>query len=150
MSKPITRVVLDTNVLVGSAYNERSSSRAIIDACFQRRCRLVVSPGVLAEYEHIVPRAVRRSDEVEKIKALLQQAERVEPDETPRVVADDPEDDKFLAVAVAGKADALVTNDEHLLCHDPHRGVRVVRPGAFCRTYLGQSRLEEDSEESRT
>lgn len=128
----MTRVVLDTNVLVGSAYKERSSSRTIVDACSRGQIGLVVSSAVLREYQRIVPRAVRRPGEVERIEIVLDRAERVEPLDTPRVVTDDPEDDKFLAVAVAAQADALVTNDQHLLSHDPYRGIRIVRPGAFC------------------
>ena len=51
----------------------------------------------------------------------------MEPARTPRVVPDDPEDDKLVAVAVAAGA-ALVTNDGHLLALAGHAGLEVVRP----------------------
>ena len=54
-------------------------------------------------------------------------AEVVEPTETPRVVADDPDDDKLVAAALAAGA-ILVTNDAHLLAIAGHEGLKVVRP----------------------
>jgi hypothetical protein len=47
--------------------------------------------------------------------------------ETPRVVPDDPEDDKLVAAALVAGA-ALVTNDGHLLALAGHGGLEVVRP----------------------
>ncbi len=55
---------------------------------------------------------------------------RREPDENPAVTAD-RDDDKFLAAAVAALADAVVTNDEHLLAAAGYRGLRIVRPSEF-------------------
>jgi predicted nucleic acid-binding protein len=66
-----------------------------------------------------------------QLHRLLDQAEIVEPAETPRVVPGDPEDDKLVAVALAAGADALVTNDRHLLALDPHGSLRVLRPSEF-------------------
>jgi predicted nucleic acid-binding protein len=54
-------------------------------------------------------------------------AEIVEPAQTPRVVADDPEDDKLVSAALAAGA-ILVTNDAHLLAVAGHQGLKVVRP----------------------
>jgi predicted nucleic acid-binding protein len=54
-------------------------------------------------------------------------AEIVEPAQTPRVVADDPEDDKLVSAALAAGA-ILVTNDNHLLAIAGHEGLKVVRP----------------------
>src|SRR4051794_9025951 len=103
---PCSRVVLDTNVLVAAAYNPAGASRRVVDACLRGELVALLSPDVQREYELILQRAVRgrRSDDL--LRTLLQQAEVVEPEETPRVVPDDPEDDKLVALAVAGRADA--------------------------------------------
>jgi predicted nucleic acid-binding protein len=52
-------------------------------------------------------------------------------------VPDDPDDDKFLAAALAGPADWLVTNDRHLLALDPHGTLRIVPSGRFVELVLG-------------
>ena len=43
----------------------------------------------------------------------------------------DPKDDKFLELAVSGRADYLVTGDLDLLVLDPFRGVRILTPADF-------------------
>jgi predicted nucleic acid-binding protein len=49
------------------------------------------------------------------------------PETTPRVVPDDPEDDKLVAVALAAGA-VPVSNDAHLLAVAGHERLKVVRP----------------------
>lgn len=129
------RVVVDTNVLVGSAYNPRSASRKIVMACQLGDLELCTSPATLREYELILHRAIRKQDQREQMLALVRQAWLVDPPETPRVVPDDPEDDKFLAVAVAAKAIALVTNDRGVLEVGVYRGIAILRPNAFLESW---------------
>ena len=64
---------------------------------------------------------------LERVHRLLDGAEVVEPARTPRVVPDDPDDDKLVAAALAAGA-LLVTNDAHLLAIAGHEGLKVVRP----------------------
>ncbi|HRX86779.1 MAG TPA: putative toxin-antitoxin system toxin component, PIN family [Phycisphaerae bacterium] len=47
----------------------------------------------------------------------------------------DPNDDYLLAMAVAGAADVILTEDDDLLVLDPWRQVRVVRLFQFMRDY---------------
>ncbi len=127
------RVVMDTNTLVAAAYSPSSASRRIVDACLRGELVAVLSPALAAEYEWILARAVRVRGYDEYLRTFLAGATRVEPAETPRVVPDDPDDDKLVAVARAAGADALVTNDHHLLALDPLDGLRILRPGDFLR-----------------
>jgi putative PIN family toxin of toxin-antitoxin system len=125
----VPRVVLDTNVLVAAAYNSGSASRRVVDACLRGELTAVLSPALRREYEFILARAVRGQPYVEQIRRLLDSAEVVDPARTPRVVPDDPEDDKLVAAALEAGA-ALVTNDAHLLAIAGHEGLRVARPRA--------------------
>jgi len=121
------RVVLDTNVLVAAAYNPRSASRQVVEACLGGELTPVLSRAIRREYEFILARAARGRPYLERVHQLLDGAEVVEPAQTPRVVPDDPEDDKLVAVALAAGA-ALVTNDAHLLALAGRGGLEVVRP----------------------
>ncbi len=127
------RVVLDTNVFVGALYNPGSASRLIVEACRSGRLTLLLTTDIQREYGHILRRALPRQPALERLSGLLASAEVVAPRSTPAVVDADPSDDKFLAAAVAGHADALVTSDRHLLDFDGYEGVRVLRPSAFVR-----------------
>ncbi len=62
--------------------------------------------------------------------ALLKEAELVEITE---VVTDcrDVEDNKFLELAVSGKADCIVSGDEDLLLLSPFRGISILTPGEY-------------------
>ena len=125
----VRRIVLDTTVLVAAAYNPRNASRHVVEACLGGELTPVVSRALRREYEFILARAVRGQPYVEQIRRLLDSAEVVDPARTPRVVPDDPEDDKLVAAALEAGA-ALVTNDAHLLAIAGHEGLRVARPRA--------------------
>ena len=43
----------------------------------------------------------------------------------------DPRDDKFLEVAVHGRADAILTGDEDLLALHPFHGIAILTPAAY-------------------
>jgi putative PIN family toxin of toxin-antitoxin system len=123
----VTRVVLDTNALVAAAYNPRSASRQVVEACLGGELTPVLSGAIRREYEFILARAARGRPYLGRIHQLLDGAEVVEPARAPRAVPDDPDDDKLVAVALAAGA-ALVTNDAHLLAVAGHEGLEVVRP----------------------
>jgi hypothetical protein len=46
-------------------------------------------------------------------------------------VCDDPDDDKYLAAALEGRAAYVVTGDQRFLDLKEHEGVRIVKPRAF-------------------
>jgi predicted nucleic acid-binding protein len=78
-----------------------------------------------------VARAVGSRPYLERLQHLLEQAEVVVPEETPRVVAEDPDDDKLVAAALAAGA-VVVNNDAHLLAVAGHKGLQVQRPADVC------------------
>jgi putative PIN family toxin of toxin-antitoxin system len=43
----------------------------------------------------------------------------------------DPRDDKFLEVAVHGRADLIVTGDTDLLALHPFRGISILTPAEY-------------------
>lgn len=51
-------------------------------------------------------------------------------------VCADPDDDKFLACALASGARIIVSGDKHLVDVSGYRGIEVLRPRAFVDRYL--------------
>jgi len=54
-------------------------------------------------------------------------------------VCRDPDDDKFIACALASKSKLIVSGDKHLLKVSGFRGVRILKPRDFVDTYLSRS-----------
>ncbi len=130
------RVVLDTNVLIAAAWNKGSASRLIVDACLEgKTLRAVSSPALRREYEFIINRAARKSKYRKSLQRLIDSAEVIECNarEMGIEVPADPDDAKVLATAVAGKVDALIGNDHHLLDLAGESTVPILRPGEFLR-----------------
>jgi predicted nucleic acid-binding protein len=51
-----------------------------------------------------------------------------------RVVTDDPDDDRILECALAGKANVIVSGDRHLLKLKEYQRMAIMRPVDFFRT----------------
>jgi putative PIN family toxin of toxin-antitoxin system len=47
----------------------------------------------------------------------------------------DPDDDKFLELAVNGHADAIIPGDNDLLVLDTFRGIPIITPAAFAHAW---------------
>jgi putative PIN family toxin of toxin-antitoxin system len=136
------RGVLDASLLVAAVRtrNPRSASRLVIEAAAAGLYQPVITDDIEAEYREVLSRdRIRRGAPptfqrltTSILDALVGTAERVEPDRSLRVVKDDPKDDKYVAAALASRAEYVVTFDRrHLLVLGRHQGVQFVTPGDF-------------------
>ena len=129
------RVVLDTNVVVSGLLFGGVPGR-ILTAWTAGEFTLVVSPPVLDEYRRVGRElATGRPPLDAALDALLAlvavHATVIDSPPLPARVSADPDDDKFLAVAVAGAAGYVVSGDKHLLAVGGWHGIRVLKPRAF-------------------
>lgn len=133
------RAVLDTNVLVSGTIHPAGPSRRIITAWLERRFTLLISPLLIAEFMRVLryPRILRRYSLTESdIRVVLIRvitlAELVDdPLEIPSAIEDDPADNVVLACAETGRADYIVSGDDHLLELSKYKGIPVVTPRVF-------------------
>src|SRR5262245_17699913 len=100
--------------------------------------RAVVSPAILDEYRRSLGYAkVRRylrlpAAEVGVwVDAFALIADVVSGERSVSAVVSDPDDDKYLAAALEGRAAFVVSGDRHLLDVGKYEGVRVVTPREF-------------------
>jgi uncharacterized protein len=125
------RCVFDTNVLISSLLLPASKPRRALDLTLRQGVLLISSPALSELYEVLARKRFRRYVDEKDVRyfllALAREAEWIEVQERISVCRD-PKDDKFLEVAVAGRASYLVTGDADLLALDPFRGVRILSP----------------------
>ncbi len=123
------RVVLDTNVLI-SAIGWRGNPRKVLALCIEGKLNLVLTRETLDELERVLQRARFDFIPVEKKQELLQYLTdisiKVTAEGNVEVIKKDPEDNKFLDCAVAGKADYIVSGDRHLLELKEHKSIKIV------------------------
>ena len=133
------RVVLDTNVLVSGIFFTGPPA-TILAAWASRRFELVASIEVLAEYRRVGARLGSRYPLVDAeplLDLVTRESRIVDPIPVPTSACDDPDDIMFLACAIAGHAQIVVTGDRALLRASGFEGVEVVTPREFVRRYLG-------------
>ena len=128
-------VVLDTNVVV-SGLVFGGVPGAILTAWTAGAFTLVVSPPVLDEYRRVGRELAKgRAPLDAALDALMAlvavHATVIDAPPLPARVSADPDDDKFLAVAVAGAAGYVVSGDKHLLAVAGWHGISVLSPRAF-------------------
>ncbi|NIL97908.1 MAG: putative toxin-antitoxin system toxin component, PIN family [Planctomycetales bacterium] len=123
-------IVLDTNVLIAAARAPRSASRKIVTACLAGQAVAAVSQAVRGEYQLIVRQALSRVPYCEQLQQFIECCLPVEPDSVPRAVPDDAEDDKLVALAIAAKADMLISSDKHLTSLGRAGEIPILTPSA--------------------
>lgn len=129
------RIVVDTNVFISAALKERSLPYEAVDLAAERDLLLKSST---TEQELLITLARPRLtplipedflvwlDEVLTVAELVPITERI-------AACRDPKDDKFLELAVNGRAGLIVSGDADLLALDPFRGIPIITPAAFVR-----------------
>jgi putative PIN family toxin of toxin-antitoxin system len=132
------RAVLDTNVVVSGVIKEEGPSGRILRLLLERKFTALTSLEILAEIREVLRREkIRRyhgwTDEQVDIFVtfLYSQSIVTEGKLTVDIVTQDPDDDKFLACAREGKADYLVSGDDHLLEFRAYEGTQIITPAAF-------------------
>ena len=128
------RAVLDTNVLVSAALFPATVPARVLLAVY-RSGALLASDATVTELHKVLsrPRFERRASyerRMEFVAEVILLSNDVEIVETVAACRD-PDDDKFLEVAVNGNTTHLVTGDLDLLVLHPFRGVPILTPADF-------------------
>ncbi len=130
------RVGFDTVVFVRALLNPKSRCGRLLFQYFDRY-QIIVSSATARELLEVIqrPEITRKykavaTIEIQKIIDLLARAEVVEPDNIPALVRD-PKDDIFVATALAGHADYLVSEDKDLLILGNSQSLQIVNAAQF-------------------
>ena len=127
------RVVFDTNVLV-SAIGFGGKPWECLVVAFMGEVEMVTAEAAIDEFERVLgyDRLPFSETERERYPALIRdEATLVDPSQSFEVIADDPDDDLFLEIAVEADAECIVSGDPHLTDLGQFRGIDIVTPSTF-------------------
>ena len=132
-TKALTRVVIDTNLIIAGRYRPQSASNRIIDMCIGHELLAVYSGRTKDENIFILEKVRPPADYLNKIIRFYSKAVYVPEPQTRVNICSDHSDNRYFEAAIAGQAKYIISNDHHLLEHDGYYGIRVMRPGEFLR-----------------
>lgn len=134
------RVVLDTNVIVSGLLHSFGSSGEIVRMVASGDLQLCYDMRLLSEYKEVLLRPKFSFDAVD-VHDLLAQIEFCGFIVTATPLAKrlpDPDDEPFLEVALAGKAQCLITGNLKHYPANKRQGISVVSPTEFLELYRKQ------------
>jgi putative PIN family toxin of toxin-antitoxin system len=131
------RAVVDTNILVRAIIRPHGTVGPLLLRLRHGEYTLLYAQSLLEELVDVLnrPRICEKYQLTDQdiqtvVSLILLRGEAVTP--TERITAcRDPQDDKFLEVAVAGEADVIVSGDQDLLTLHPFVGIPILPPAAF-------------------
>jgi len=131
------RVVFDTNVYISAAIKSKLAEDLIELAVKTDLITLLTSEEILDELREKLISKFERSDTIVNIfiDRIRKIAESVEITEKVNVVKRDPDDNKILECALAGKADLIVTLDQDLIKLKNFRGIGIIHPRTLSWTF---------------
>jgi uncharacterized protein len=131
---PELRAVFDTSVAVSAVLLPRSIPRQAFDFAVESG-RLLLSEAAIAELDDVLRRPkfdkyVSEQKRLEFLLSLVNFAEIV-PVSKRITVCRDAKDNKFLELAVSGRASHIVSGDDDLLVLHPFQQIAIVSPMEF-------------------
>lgn len=132
------KVVLDTNVFVSGVFFSGPPFQ-ILEAWRNGEIQLVVSPEILDEYRRVGEILAEEHPAVNlepMLKYVIQHAVVFSVPPLPEKVCEDPDDDKFLACALASESNLVVSGDKHLLKVSGYQNIEVLKPRDFLDNHL--------------
>jgi putative PIN family toxin of toxin-antitoxin system len=132
------RIILDTNVFISGVFFT-GPPYEILKGWRDGKWQLVISPEILDEYRRVGESLAEQFPGIDlgpTLELVTVKSEMFSAKSFLKPVCADPDDDKFLACALASKSKMIVSGDKHLLQVSGFREIRVLKPREFVDEYL--------------
>lgn len=125
----LRRFILDANVIISALLSKKSPPRQALDKA-RKQGIVLMSQSIWSEISEVVARPkfdkYLSSQERQLFLLVFEQAVKfIDIKETVNACRD-PKDDKYLELAVSGKAKCIVTGDRDLLVLHPFREIPII------------------------
>lgn len=132
------RIILDTNVFISGIFFTGPPSQ-ILKAWEKRRLQIVLCQPILDEYQRVADELSSKYPSVDItpiIELITIYGQFIDTKGVDISICEDPDDDKFIECAIAGKCKIIVSGDSHLLKLAEYKGVKIVKARDFIEQYL--------------
>ena len=130
------KVVVDTNVVVSALLFGGHPGR-LIELWQMDAIKPVASKQIIDEYLRVLtyPKFKLSAEEINFLlyQQILPYFDIIDVHHGPAIIKKDPEDDKFIRCALAGKAKFIISGDQHLLALKFYRKIKIVSPADFIK-----------------
>lgn len=132
--KNCVKVVIDTNILVSAMRSIDGPCSRIFELLILERIHNYTSLEILEEMQNVINLLQKRNRLTESSTLLVQSLKEnstiLNPQKV-KVVKEDPDDDKFFACALAANAQYIISEDKHLLQHNPWKNIIICKAEDF-------------------
>ena len=132
------RIILDTNVFISGIFFSGPPSQ-ILEAWKNQNFQIVLSKQILDEYQRVADELSLKYPQIDIspiIKMITIHGQIIDTGDINISVCEDPDDDKFIECAIAGKSYIIVSGDAHLLKLKEYKNVKFISPRDFIEKYL--------------
>ncbi len=143
---PILKAVIDTNVMISMAFAKEGVTRKLKNLIADNAFTMVTSKAILKElyevlhYPHILKRfKPKKSDIDEFIGVIIENALITKGTYSAKGITEDPRDDMFIACALEGDAQYIVSRDPHLRNIKHFQRIQIVDATTFVEKVTGKT-----------
>lgn len=132
------KLILDTNVFISGIFWSGTPAK-ILNAWYEKKIKIVCSLEILDEYSRVSDILSKKYPSVDMapfINLMIRDAELFTPIKLKTPVSRDPDDDKFIAVALAANCHLIVSGDNDLLSVTGYKAIEIINPSEFVKKYL--------------
>jgi putative PIN family toxin of toxin-antitoxin system len=125
--------VVDTNVLISGIFWSGPPSKILL-AWENDQFELAITSEIFEEYKRVADILAKKYPAVHLnpiFDLILQHASVFTPVALPIQISSDPDDDKFIACALAANAKFIISGDDDLLSLKTYMGIEMVKPKWF-------------------
>lgn len=130
------KVVIDTNVFI-SAILFKGQANELVSLWQNKELIFLLSREVLEEYIKVLsyPKFRLTMREIRDIieRQLLAFIQPIKVEKRFNIIKEDPPDNKFVSLAVQGRADYILSGDKHLLELKEFKGIKIISLKEFLR-----------------
>ncbi|HSW68613.1 MAG TPA: putative toxin-antitoxin system toxin component, PIN family [Gammaproteobacteria bacterium] len=130
-------IIIDTNVLISGIFWSGAPYK-ILKAWQSRKITLAVSQDILDEYDRVSKSLSIKYPKIDLsqfIELLAINSKIYIPLKLKDKISRDPDDDKFIACALAAKIKFIVSGDQDLLSIREYEGIKMIKPADFIKKY---------------